>query len=97
MTDKQVLELLVKIEWTKSDSPHAKSGYSGGYEISKIKGAKGHTIMEGYHSPNFTMSRKDVINKVRDYYTRYFEGKYHVLVKTEVTRDDRNPRMDNFF
>ena len=85
---KEKLTVSVEAEWIASTSQYAKSGYVGGWKITKSP--KGHPqINGGYGSPDFgNETVSDIINHIKCGHTWILEN-YDLIVKVTVTRDDR--------
>ncbi len=85
----------VEAEWEKSTSKYTTCGYRGGWTITKCKGHP--EINGGYCSPDFDETPDSIKQRFIDQYSNWYDGKYEIIVKLKITRDDRNPTMESFF
>lgn len=95
MTD--TIDIYVEAMWEKSNSKYCDSGFRGEWKIVKCVGHP--EINGGCYTPDMMVlfpteeSIKDRFNKV---YADRYPGQ-QVKVHIKITKDDRNPTMDNFF
>ena len=93
---KPEIVIWVKAYWEKSDDKkYCKSGYRGGWDISKCPG---HPEINGGHcSPDFTETPASIKEMFVNRYNDYFDNVYEIIVKLTIVKDERNPTMESFF
>lgn len=63
-----------------------------------IKKCKGHPeINGGHYSPDFNYTPDSLKQEFIDRYSEWYDGKFEIIVKLKILKDDRNPTMSDFF
>lgn len=82
-------------ELSKILSYEPKTQFKGGWTITRCKGHP--QINGGHSSPDFDYTPDSLKQSFIDQYTDWYDGKYEIIVKLKITKDDRNPTMDSYF
>jgi len=102
--EKPIIVIEVSAYWEKRDKSWDENKvtdreyttpYHGGWEITKCKGFP--SINGGYGSPDFDYTPDQIKQRFINEYSSWYDGKYHIIVKLKITKDERNPTMENFF
>lgn len=83
--------------WGNNDASGRKytTDYSGGYDITKCPGFP--DINGGFGTPDFNYTPAGIRRELMERYKNWRGKERKIIIKLTITRDDRNPTMDNFF
>jgi len=48
-------------------------------------------------TPDFDYTPESIKERFIKQYSEWFDGKYQIIVKLKITKDDRNPTMESYF